>query len=66
MKAKEFIRRIKKHGVEIVKGRGKGGHVQANFQGRSATIPVHGAKDVDPVFLKAVCKQLGIDPDDIV
>jgi predicted RNA binding protein YcfA (HicA-like mRNA interferase family) len=61
MKAREFIRRLKKNGVEVIEGRGKGGHVLARYQGKQATIPVHGSKDVDPVFLQEICKQLGID-----
>lgn len=66
MKAKEFIRLLKKNGVEIIVGRGKGGHVLASFQGKNTTIPIHGSKDIDPAFLKQLCKQLGLDPNDIL
>ena len=66
MKAKEFIRLLKKNGVEIIEGRGKGGHVLAIFQGKKTTIPIHGSKDIDPVFLKQLCKQLGLDPNDML
>jgi predicted RNA binding protein YcfA (HicA-like mRNA interferase family) len=66
MKAREFIRRLKKNGVEIIEGRGKGGHVLAEFQGKKTTIPIHGSKDVDHNFLKAICKQLGVDPNEIL
>ena len=60
MKAKEFIRKLKKHGVEIEPKRGKGGHILARFEGKKTTIPIHGSKDVDPTFLKKICKQLGV------
>ena len=66
MKAKEFISRLKKNGVEITEGRGKGGHVLARFQGKTATVPIHGSKDMHPTFLKQICKQLGIDFSEIL
>lgn len=66
MKAKEFIRRLKKNGVEITEGRGKGGHVLAQFQSKTATVPIHGSKDMDPAFLKQICKQLGVDSSEIL
>lgn len=62
MKTKEFIRRLKSAGVIITKGRGKGGHVLASYGEAWTTVPVHGDTDVDPNFLKRICKQLGIDP----
>ena len=64
MKGKEFLKRLRKNGVEIITGRGKGGHVLARINNRSATVPVHGSKDMDPAFLKAICAQLGLDPKD--
>ncbi|QAZ69672.1 type II toxin-antitoxin system HicA family toxin [Solidesulfovibrio carbinolicus] len=62
MKGKEFIRRLKRNGVEIVEGRGKGGHVWASYNGKGTTVPFHGSTDVDPDFLKEICKQLGMNP----
>ena len=66
MKAKEFIRRLKKNGVEILEGRGKRGHVLARFQDNTVTVPIHGSRDMDPAFLKQICKQLGIDPSEVL
>jgi mRNA interferase HicA len=65
MKAKEFIKRLKRAGVEIIEG-GKGSHVRLFYNNRKTTIPFHGSKDVDPVFLKEICKQLGLDPKEIL
>lgn len=65
MKMREFSPPQTK-GVAISKGRGKGGHVLAKFEGKGTTIPCHGAKDVDPEFLKRICKQLGIEPKEIL
>jgi hypothetical protein len=46
--------------------RGKGGHVLAEHAGRQAPIPTHGDEDLSPVFIKKICKQLRIDPNEIL
>ncbi len=66
MKSKQFIRLLKKHGVEFVKDRGKGGHLLARYKGKQTTIPVHGDSDLGSQFIKLVCKQLNIDPKQII
>jgi mRNA interferase HicA len=65
MKAKQFIQKLRKCGVEIIEGRGKGGHYLARFQGKQATVPVHGDADMGNIFLKKICKQLGIHFEDL-
>lgn len=62
MKARQFLRRLREAGVEIDESRGKGGHVLVRFRGRWSTVPVHGAVDLGPDFLRTICKLLGIDP----
>ena len=66
MKGKQFIKRLRMHGVRIVSGRGKGGHCLAIYKGRQSTIPVHGDTDFGPAFLKMICKQLGLEPNKIM
>lgn len=66
MKGREFVKKLKRVGVIIVEGRGKGGHVLAIHGDRQTTIPTHGAKDISPEFLKILCKQLGLNPKDIL
>jgi len=66
MKGKQLIKKLKKHGVEITKGRGKGGHHLAEYKGKQTTIPVHGDVDMGPQFIKMICKQLGLNPNDIL
>ncbi|MBW1940828.1 MAG: type II toxin-antitoxin system HicA family toxin [Deltaproteobacteria bacterium] len=56
MKSRELLRKLKKIGVEFVKGRGKGGHQLARYRGKQATIPVHGDADIGPQFIKMLCK----------
>lgn len=66
MKSRQLIRKLKKIGVEFTKSRGKGGHQLAKYKGKQATVPVHGDADIGPIFIKKLCKQLGIDPQDIL
>ncbi len=66
MKGKQFVRRLRKLGVEIDATRGKGAHCLAAWQGKRATIMVHGDRDLSPAYIKLVCKQLGIDPKEIL
>ena len=66
MKSRQLIRKLKKIGVEFTKIRGKGGHQLAKYKGKYATVPVHGDADIGPIFIKKLCKQLGIDPQDIL
>lgn len=66
VKGKQLIRRLEVQGVKMTRKRGKGGHVLAEHEGRQAPIPMHGDQDLSPVFVKKLCKQLGIDPDEIL
>jgi len=66
VKAKQLIRRLKKKGVEMDAKRGKGGHRRAEYQGQWATIAVHGDRDLSPEYIKLICKQLGLDPNEIL
>ena len=61
MKSRQLIRRLKAAGVEIIKSRGKGGHVVARYRGRQTTVPIHGSRDLGPDFIREICKQLEID-----
>jgi mRNA interferase HicA len=57
MKVKQFLKKLHGTGVEIVEGRGKGGHVLAKYKDKQTTIPVHGNADMGNIFLKKICKQ---------
>ena len=65
MKGKQLIKKLRALGVEIETGRGKGGHVQARFNDKKAVIKTHGAKHFSNNYVKLVCKQLGINPEDL-
>jgi mRNA interferase HicA len=66
MKGRQLIRRLKAAGVEIIKSRGKGGHVVARYRGRQTTVPIHGSRDLGPDFIRDLCKQLGLDPKSVL
>jgi mRNA interferase HicA len=66
MKSRQLIRKLKKIGVEFTKSRGKGGHQLAKYREKQATVPVHGDADIGPIFIKKLCKQLDINPEDIL
>ena len=66
MKAREFLKRLKRTGAKVQPNRGKGGHVLVEYQNRQTTVPVHGDKDLSPEFLKTICKQLGLDSRTII
>ena len=60
MKGRQFIRKLRRAGVEIDTKRGKGGHVRGAYRGRATVVPAHGDTDLAPEFLRRICKQLGI------
>ena len=62
MKGRQLIRRLRAAGVEIIRSRGKGGHVVARYRGRQTTVPSHSDRDIGPEFIREICKQLGLDP----
>jgi predicted RNA binding protein YcfA (HicA-like mRNA interferase family) len=66
MKAKQFVQKLERVGVEIDRKRGKGGHVLARYQGRWTTVPMHGSADLGPDFIKRICRQLGLNPKEVL
>ncbi len=66
MKGRQPIRRLKAAGVEIIKSRGKGDHVVARYRGRQTTVPVHGSRDLGPELIRELCKQLGLDANEVL
>jgi predicted RNA binding protein YcfA (HicA-like mRNA interferase family) len=66
MKGRQLIRRLEAAGVEIIANRGKGGHLIARYRGRQTTVPTHGSRDIGPDFIRDLCKQLGLDPKQVL
>lgn len=65
MKAKQFIKKLEAIGVDVIPGRGKGGHCRLELNGRRSVLSVHGARDLGPEYMKTVCRQLGLNPKDV-
>lgn len=65
MKARQFLRKLRARGATVDAGRGKGGHVYVRYAGRKSIVKMHGSKDLDNRYVKLVCAQLGIDPEDL-
>jgi len=69
MTADEFYRRVKKlgrrRGVDVrLEQHGKGSHRRLYYGGRFTTLK-DGRKEIGPGLLKEMCRQLGIDPNDL-
>lgn len=60
MKTKQFLRKLRRRGVGITTGRGKGTHLLARRGRRMAIIKFHGGKNLSKVYMQLVCKQLGL------
>ena len=61
-----MIRNLRRAGVDVVKRRGKGGHWLVRFEGKQTTVPMHGDTDLGPEFIRTICKQLGLDPGEVL
>jgi mRNA interferase HicA len=70
MNAREFVARVRKLGrkrgvaVAFDPEHGKGSHGMLRYGARSTTVPDL-KKELKPGLLRAMCGQLGIDPDDL-
>ncbi|MFQ5717538.1 MAG: type II toxin-antitoxin system HicA family toxin [Nitrospinales bacterium] len=42
------------------------GNLGLKYKGKTSTVPFHKGKDLDRNFLKEICKQLGLDPDNVL
>jgi mRNA interferase HicA len=60
----ELLRRLRRFGAEIDRGRGKGGHVMVRLGGRFAMVPT-GSGDLPTGTLRAILRQLGLRPQDL-
>lgn len=66
VKGKQFVKKLKRAGCEVNEKRGKGGHVIVSHGERWTTVPIHGDADLGPDFLRKICKQLGLQPEDVL
>lgn len=64
VKANDLLRLLARHGVTVIKGRGKGGHVVVRFNGKQSTVST-GSGEIPRLHVQTMLKQLGINPDDL-
>jgi len=59
LKPKEVVRMLNKFGFILV--RQKGSHQQFRHpDGRATTVPMHGSRDLSPLLLRQICKDINI------
>lgn len=65
LKSKEIAKILNKLGFEMV--RQKGSHQQfRHSDGRATTVPNHRGRDVSPLLLRQICKDIGLTTADFL
>jgi len=65
LKPKEVISILQRLGFKMVRQRGS--HQQFRHpDGRATTVPVHGSRDLSPILLRQICKDIGLTPDEFL
>ncbi len=65
LKTREIVKIIKKLGFEMV--RQKGSHQQfRHVDGRATTVPDHRGRDISPLLLRQICKDIGLTTDEFL
>lgn len=62
MKAREFRRFLESKGATLAPG--KGGHLKVYLNGNRSVLPMHSG-DLKTGLMRAILKQLGIDPEEL-
>ena len=65
LKPREIAKILKKLGFEMV--RQKGSHQQfRHVDGRATTVPDHKGRDISPLLLRQICKDIGLTTDEFL
>lgn len=65
LKPRAIAKVLKKLGFEMV--RQKGSHQQfRHADGRATTVPDHRGRDVSPLLLRQICKDIGLTTDEFL
>lgn len=59
MKYSEFKRWLEQQGVKFSPG--KGSHLHAELNGKTTSVPFHGAKEISNALVIKIKKQLGLN-----
>lgn len=62
LKPREVVARLEALGFTEVRQRGS--HKQfRHSDGRQTTVPYHEGRDISPILLRQICKDIGLTPD---
>jgi predicted RNA binding protein YcfA (HicA-like mRNA interferase family) len=65
LKPRQVIALLLARGFEVVRQRGS--HVQLRHpDGRATTVPDHGGRDIAPVLLRRIAKDIGVTPEELI
>lgn len=65
LKPKEVVAILERLGFTMVRQRGS--HQQfRHSDGRATTVPVHGSRDLSPILLRQICKDILITTDEFL
>ena len=65
LSAKEVVSILRKLGFEEVRQRGS--HKQFRHDdGRATTVPFHGSRDISPILLRQIARDIGMTLDDFL
>jgi predicted RNA binding protein YcfA (HicA-like mRNA interferase family) len=65
LKPREVVSRLERLG--FVEVRQRGSHKQfRHADGRATTVPMHSARDISPILLRQICRDIGMTPEDFL
>lgn len=65
LKPREIVARLERLG--FVEVRQRGSHKQFRHpDGRATTVPVHAGRDISPILLRQICRDIGVAPETFV
>jgi len=65
LKPREVVARLERLG--FVEVRQRGSHKQLRHpDGRATTVPVHAGRDISPILLRQICRDIGVSTDDFL
>lgn len=65
LKPREVVARLERLGFSEVRQRGS--HKQfRHSDGRATTVPMHAGRDISPILLRQICRDIGMAAEDFV
>lgn len=62
LKPREVVARLERLG--FVEVRQRGSHKQfRHADGRATTVPMHAGRDISPILLRQICRDIGVAPE---